>query len=146
VSLAGGVAQPVVLAKGTQVDAQPAAGGFNVDPTVDGVALRGIFVPSAQAARPIDFAYARLLTLFRCNLNGTDCALALVQDYDDNGFDSTVHSTHGEPHGRSPVYGGAVKVQPAPLLECPCWSVPGEGGREAELLAVLTKKILYYTV
>ena len=79
-------------AKGTQVDVQPAAGGFHVDATVDGVALRGIFVPSAQAARPIDFAYARLLTLFRCNLNGNDCALALVQDYDDNGFDSTVLS------------------------------------------------------
>jgi hypothetical protein len=51
VSLAGGISQPVVLAKGTKVVAHPAAGGFHVDATVDGVALRGIFVSSDQGAQ-----------------------------------------------------------------------------------------------
>jgi hypothetical protein len=58
VSLAGGVAQPVVLAKGTQVEARPAAGGFHIDTTVGGVLLHGIFVSSDQAAQPYDFVYA----------------------------------------------------------------------------------------
>ena len=92
VSLAGGISQPVVLAKGTQVDAQPTAGGFHVDATVDGVLLHGIFVSPDQAAQPYDFVYARVLTLFRCNLNGADCELALVQDYEDGGFDGIVLS------------------------------------------------------
>jgi hypothetical protein len=92
VSLGGGISQPVVLAKGTQVDAQPAAGGFHVDATVDGVLLHGIFVSSDRAAQPYDFMYARVLTLFRCNLNGADCELALVQDYEDGGFDGIVLS------------------------------------------------------
>jgi hypothetical protein len=50
-SLAGGISQPVVLAKKTKVVAHLAAGGFHVDATVDGVALRGIFVPSVLLSR-----------------------------------------------------------------------------------------------
>ena len=88
--LRGGNGEPgVVLAKGTQVDAQPTAGGYA---TVDGVLLHGIFVSPDQAAQPYDFVYARVLTLFRCNLNGADCELALVQDYEDGGFDGIVLS------------------------------------------------------